>query len=66
MVIIGGMGTARGPLLGAALLLAAPEVMRFVGTSTASDAYIRQLLYAVLLIAFAYLRPQGIAGKRLV
>jgi len=65
MVVIGGMGTARGPLLGAALLLAAPEIMRFIGTSTASDAYIRQLLYAVLLIAFAFFRPQGIAGKRL-
>lgn len=65
MVVIGGMGTARGPLLGAALLLAAPEIMRFIGTSTASDAYIRQLLYAVLLIAFAYFRPQGIGGKRM-
>ncbi|CAH1653398.1 MULTISPECIES: branched-chain amino acid ABC transporter permease [unclassified Chelatococcus] len=65
MVVIGGMGTARGPLLGAALLLAAPEIMRFVGASTGSDAYIRQLLYAVLLIAFAYFRPQGIGGKRL-
>lgn len=66
MVIIGGMGTARGPLFGAALLVAAPEVMRFIGTSTASDAYIRQLLYAVLLIGFAYWRPQGLGGKKLV
>jgi branched-chain amino acid transport system permease protein len=63
LVIVGGVATTRGPILGAALLVAAPEVLRFVGFSSDYDANIRQLLYGVLLIVFAMLRPRGIAGK---
>lgn len=63
LVIVGGVATTRGPLLGALLLVALPEVLRFVGFSSGADANVRQLLYGLLLIAFAMLRPRGLAGK---
>ena len=63
VVIIGGVATSRGPIFGAVLLVLAPELLRFVGFSSDADANIRQLLYGVLLIVFALLRPSGVAGK---
>jgi branched-chain amino acid transport system permease protein len=63
LVIVGGVATTGGPILGAALLVAIPELLRFVGFSSDYDSNIRQLLYGALLILFAILRPRGIAGK---
>jgi branched-chain amino acid transport system permease protein len=63
LVIVGGVATTRGPLLGALLLVAAPEILRFVGFSTQADSNLRQLLYGLLLILFAMARPSGIAGR---
>lgn len=64
MVIIGGVATTTGPIIGACILVIVPELLRFVGFSSGLDSYIRQLLYGVLLIVFAFTRPNGIAGKR--
>lgn len=63
LVIIGGVGTTRGPILGALLLVAMPELLRFVGLSSNVDSNLRALLYGLLLIGFAYARPNGIAGR---
>jgi branched-chain amino acid transport system permease protein len=63
LVIVGGVATTRGPIIGAILLVAAPELLRFVGFSSGADANLRQLLYGLLLIVFAMTRPRGIAGR---
>ena len=63
LVIVGGVATTWGPIFGALILVIAPELLRFVGFSSDADANIRQLLYGVLLIVFALLRPRGLAGK---
>lgn len=63
LVIVGGVGTTRGPILGALLLVAMPELLRFVGFSSSFDSNLRALLYGLLLIVFAYARPSGIAGR---
>lgn len=55
MVVLGGMGTFVGPLLGAFVINFFLEVFRFV-----SDY--RMLIYSVLIIATMWLRPQGLAG----
>lgn len=55
MVTIGGTGTLIGPLLGSVLINLITEVLRF-----ASE--FRMVLYAVLIIATMWLRPQGLAG----
>lgn len=63
LVIVGGVATTRGPIIGAVLLVAIPELLRFVGLSSGADANLRQLLYGLLLIVFAMTRPRGIAGR---
>jgi branched-chain amino acid transport system permease protein len=63
MVVLGGAGNLRGPLLGAALLLALPELLRLAGMADATGAQWRALLYGACLVLVIALRPQGIAGN---
>lgn len=62
MVVVGGAGNLRGPLLGAAVLIAVPELLRRVGVDGSTGAHLRVLLYGAFLLLVIALRPQGIAG----
>jgi branched-chain amino acid transport system permease protein len=57
MVVLGGMGSLTGSILGAILLTALPELLRF-----ASE--LRLVIYSLLLIVLMIARPQGILGRR--
>ncbi|MCB6611607.1 branched-chain amino acid ABC transporter permease [[Clostridium] symbiosum] len=56
MVVVGGIGTIRGPLLGALILGAAPELLRF------ADNY-RMILYGGILVLMMRFQPQGLLGN---
>ena len=67
MVVLGGIGYLPGVILGAVLLSALPEVLRYVAgplqemTGGRLDAAIlRQLLIAVAMITVMLLRPRGL------
>jgi branched-chain amino acid transport system permease protein len=62
IVLIGGAGNIKGPIVGTFLLLIIPEILRFLGIPDAIAPNIRQMIYGMLLILFMYFRPQGIAG----
>ena len=62
MVIVGGLGNFRGPLVGAATLVGLPEILRFLALPDAQAANLRLLIYGLLLVLMMHLRPQGIAG----
>ncbi len=55
MVIFGGVGTLRGPIVGAIILKAAPEMLRFV------QDY-RFTLYGALLVLMMLFQPMGLLG----
>lgn len=57
MIVVGGMGTVWGPLLGAALLMAADEGLREFGT-------LRDIGLGLVLAVFVILLPRGLAGIR--
>ncbi len=63
MVIIGGMGNFRGPLVGAFVLLAIPEILRFANIPPTVGAELRLMAYGLLLVVMIHLRPQGLAGS---
>lgn len=63
MVIVGGTGNVRGPIIGALVLIAIPEILRFLSLPDAVAANVRLLVYGLLLIVMMHLRPQGIAGR---
>jgi branched-chain amino acid transport system permease protein len=56
MVVLGGIGSIAGSLLGAALLVLLPEVLRPLA------AY-QDVIYGALLVALMVFRPQGIMGR---
>jgi branched-chain amino acid transport system permease protein len=56
MVIFGGVGTLRGPILGAILLGTAPELLRFV------QSY-RFTIYGALLVLMMLFQPMGLIGN---
>lgn len=62
MVIVGGAGSVRGPLLGAAVLVALPELLRFIGLPGKSVGNIRQITYGTLLVVMMLWCPQGLQG----
>ncbi len=59
MVILGGMGTTIGPVLGAIVLTLLPEVMRTF------DVY-RMIIVGLLMVLCMIFRPQGIIGSYVV
>lgn len=62
MVIVGGLGNFRGPVVGAVVLVLMPEFLRFLELPNAQAANVRLLIYGLMLILLMHLRPQGIAG----
>ena len=62
MVIVGGTGNIKGPVVGAGLLILFPELLRFLSISSSAAANIRLIIYGTLLVLLMQFRPRGIAG----
>ena len=63
LVILGGTERLAGPTVGAFILLAVPEALKFLAIPDTVAAPMRQILYAALLILFMFVRPEGILGR---
>ena len=63
MLIIGGMGTTSGPIVGAASLIALRYALKPVEEGLQIYGLI-ELIYATLLIVIMLWKPEGIMGKR--
>ncbi|MFH1410341.1 MAG: branched-chain amino acid ABC transporter permease [Patescibacteria group bacterium] len=63
MVILGGMASLKGSVLGAFILILLPEVLRFLGLPPSILAEVQQMIYGLVLILVMYLRPQGLLGE---
>lgn len=57
MLVLGGVGTIRGAILGALVLKSLPEYLRFGGTY-------RFALYGAILLLVILLQPEGLLGER--
>ncbi len=55
MVVLGGLGSITGSVIGAAILSTAPEFLRFM-------ASYRMLVYGALLVCMMIFRPNGLMG----
>lgn len=55
VLFFGGIGSAWGPILGAAFVVWAPEQLRFVGRD-------QELIFGILLIAIMIFVPDGLVG----
>jgi branched-chain amino acid transport system permease protein len=54
IVILGGIGSFWGPVIGAFTLTVLPEVLRFLGLPTAQAANIRQIILGLILVVVVF------------
>ena len=57
MVLVGGMGTLSGPILGSGILVLLPEVMR-------GFARYQLVIYGAAILLVIHYRPQGLLGSK--
>ena len=62
MVVLGGMGTTLGPVVGAVLLLAIPQAITFLNLPPSIMAPMQGIIFTVLVLLFLFLQPAGIIG----
>ena len=67
MIVIGGMGSMTGAILGAIIVTLLPEALRYLpdihmGETTLRFADLRLVIFALILILTMIIRPQGILG----
>ena len=62
MVVVGGMGSTWGPVVGAVLLLALPQAITFLRLPLAYMAPLQGMIFTLLVILFLFLRPQGLVA----
>ncbi len=60
MVILGGEANFWGPLVGAAILVGLPEILRFIPGAAGSVDVFREIFYGLILMLMMIFRPQGI------
>jgi branched-chain amino acid transport system permease protein len=63
IIILGGLAKNTGSLVGVAILILIPELLRFIGLPYETIGYTRQAIYGLLLLALMFYRPQGILGE---
>ncbi len=63
MAIIGGLRTVWGPVLGAAVLVLLPELLRFSGFPHTIAASLQQVIFGAALVWIVMNRPSGLVGR---
>jgi branched-chain amino acid transport system permease protein len=64
MVVVGGKGTIKGPIIGAACLVLLPEILRFIGLPSTVSGFVNQIIFGIIVIFLIRFRPHGLAGRR--
>jgi branched-chain amino acid transport system permease protein len=62
MVVLGGMGSLTGSVIGAILVTILPEALRPVQEITGVD--LRMVIYSLALILLMIMRPTGLLGSK--
>ncbi len=63
-VVLGGLGSLKGSVVGAAIVVLLPEVLRFLSVSSTNIGAIRQLVFSLALILLMLYRPGGLFHER--
>ncbi len=64
MIVLGGIGSLWGSIIGAIILVLLPEPLRFLSLPSSMVAALRQMMYALLLIIFMLYKPAGLFQER--
>lgn len=64
MLIVGGLGNVWGAALGAAILVAVPEVLSYLPSTSNATDQLQPIVYSLVLLVVVMLRPQGLWPER--
>jgi branched-chain amino acid transport system permease protein len=62
LLLLGGSGNVRGPILGVIVMTLLPEFLRFLRLPSGFAPSTREIIYGAALIFLMYWRPKGLAG----
>jgi branched-chain amino acid transport system permease protein len=63
MLIVGGAGNFKGPLLGTALIIGLPELLRYLSVPEEYAPNVRQMVDGALILLLMRYRARGLAGE---
>ena len=63
MVVLGGMGTTWGPVVGAILLISVPQGITFLNLPPNVMAPLQGIIFTSLVLLFLFWRPAGLVGS---
>ena len=63
IIIVGGLSSAKGSVVGALILISLPEILRFIGLPYETAAQMQQIIYGAMLLLMMVFKPQGLFGK---
>lgn len=64
MVVLGGLGSISGAVIGAVVITILPEALRYVKAIYPEMRDPRMVIYSMMLIVLMLTRPQGLLGRR--
>lgn len=62
LLLLGGSGNIKGPIIGVVVIMLLPEALRFTGLPDSIAPNIHEIIYGTVLACLMYWRPKGIAG----
>jgi branched-chain amino acid transport system permease protein len=65
MVVLGGIGTIWGPVIGAFVLVALPQAITFLQPPSSLVGPLQGLIFTLLVIVFLFMQPHGLVGARM-
>jgi branched-chain amino acid transport system permease protein len=63
MVVVGGVGTVMGPVVGAILLQILPQGLSFLKLPAAITGPMQGIMFTGLVLVFLFLKPNGVVGQ---
>ncbi|MDE2146321.1 MAG: ABC transporter ATP-binding protein, partial [Burkholderiales bacterium] len=60
MIVLGGLGHVPGVIMGAILLAALPEALRYVRLPFIEPEILRQLIYGLAMVLIMLFKPKGL------
>jgi len=63
IIIVGGLGSSKGAIIGTIIIIILPEPLRFIGFPSSIIGPARQILYSLILLLIIYFKPKGLFGR---
>jgi branched-chain amino acid transport system permease protein len=64
MVVLGGVGSFKGSIIGAVLITLIPEPIKFLNLPADYEAALRMIIFSIILLCFMLIRPRGLFGEK--